>query len=162
MSENENNKKLDISQRLLECMQLSVMDTLSTMALLDTTPLDTKTSDIFNCSIQIGGLIHLYGKHEGMIAVLGERSIMIEIISKIICLPIEEMVDDDIFDGMCEIVNMIAGGMKSKAGLKTNAKLAPPIAIIGSKCQAHWKTSRPTYITTFQTEIGNFQVHTSV
>ncbi|MBF0379593.1 MAG: chemotaxis protein CheX [Magnetococcales bacterium] len=162
MSEIENSQELDISQKLIECLKVSVIDTLSTMAMTETTIINTETADAFNLSFQIGGLIYLYGNHEGMIAISGDKSVIQFVISNIVYNPEGEMADDDIMDGVSELVNMIAGGMKSKAGLTTDAKLTPPIAIVGPSCKSQWKTFRPTYVTTFKTEAGNFQVHASV
>ncbi|MBF0193608.1 MAG: chemotaxis protein CheX [Magnetococcales bacterium] len=157
-----NNQETDISKRLLECMHASVTDTLSTMAFLEAKLINTQTMDTFTCTSQVAGLIYLHGNHEGMIALTGDRSDIVQIVSKVIALPAEKMLDDDIMDGVSELINMIAGGMKSKAGLSSQANLAPPISVMGTPSLTQWKTSSPTNIFTFQTEVGKFQVYASV
>jgi CheY-specific phosphatase CheX len=162
MSEKESDQENGISQRLLQCLQVSVIETLSTMAMIEALLVDTKVSKEFTCSMEVGGLIYLTGTHEGMVGISGGRGVMSELVSQTIGLPVEELGDEDIMDGICELVNMISGGMKSKAELPAPALLSPPIAILGTGCQTIWKTSQPTNVITFQTDAGVFQVHASI
>ncbi|MBF0155681.1 MAG: chemotaxis protein CheX [Magnetococcales bacterium] len=111
---------------------------------------------------EVGGLVRFYGAvHEGMVGVSTSRPVAVAIVSQLLGLPSANLEKEDILDGVAELVNILCGGMKARAGLGP-VTLSSPVAIIGREVTAVWKTSKPTLVLTFQTGHGPLRLLASV
>ncbi len=160
--ETENNLGADLSQNMLDSLRNTVFETLETMAMAESTLVSTEKVPAFNVTGQISGLIYLTGSHEAIIGISGDKNVIADLISRIIGLPTEELMEEDLLDGVGELANMIGGGMKSKANIPLPANLSPPLAVVSDKNTILWRTNRPVHLFTFRTEEGTFKVHASV
>jgi CheY-specific phosphatase CheX len=131
---------------------------MSTMAWSEVNFAGIEETNSFTLSNEVGGLIRLYGNVTGMVGISANKAVHNEIVSRITGLPVDDLMQEDLLDGVAELANMICGGMKTKAQIP-NIALSPPVAIVGSDYTALWKTDRPTLILTFQLEEDIFQVH---
>jgi CheY-specific phosphatase CheX len=157
MSEDNN----EVREKIVESLQISVVDVMNTMAMTEVIFAGKESSDTFKFDKEAGGLVRLTGAHEGMLGVSCNLSLLRVIISSITGLPEEELQQEDLLDGAAELANMVGGGMKSMAQIP-GVVLSPPMSIIGSSYMAEWKTDRSTEILTFQMEQGILQVYTSL
>ena len=148
-------------QKIIQALQVSVVEIMSTMAMTEVIYAGMETSNTFSPSRQVTGLVRLIGAHEGMIAVSCSLDLLKAVVSSIIGLPADDVQQEDLLDGASELANMVGGGMKSKAQIPGVA-LSPPMSIIGDSYMSEWKTDHPTDILTFQMEEGIFQVFTSL
>ena len=147
-----------VKERLLEGLRNTVTEVMGTMAWSDVNFAGMEETNSFTLSNEVGGLIRLYGSFNGMVGISANKAVNNEIVSRITGLPVDDLMQEDLLDGVAELANMICGGMKTKAQVPDIA-LSPPVAIVGSDYTALWKTDRPTLIMTFQLEEDIFQVH---
>ncbi|MBF0448875.1 MAG: chemotaxis protein CheX [Magnetococcales bacterium] len=155
-SHSEENK-----QKILNSLRLTVVEIMATMAMSEVIFSGKESSNDFRLNREASGLVRLYGSHEGMIAICCNLSLLKNIVCKIVGLPDEDLLQEDLLDGAAELANMIGGGMKSKAQIP-GVILSPPMSIIGTEYIANWKTNRPTEILTFQMEEGILQIQASL
>ncbi|MBF0448320.1 MAG: chemotaxis protein CheX [Magnetococcales bacterium] len=155
-SHSEENK-----QKILDSLRLTVVEIMTTMAISEVIFSGKEKVNDFRLNREASGLVRLYGTHEGMIAVGCSLNLLRNIVSKIVGLPQEDLLQEDLLDGAAELANMIGGGMKSKAQIP-GVVLSPPMSIVGMEYIASWKTGQPTEILTFQMEEGILQIYASL
>ncbi|MEG3638097.1 chemotaxis protein CheX [Magnetococcus sp. PR-3] len=147
---------------LISALQATVTEVMGTMAWAEVGFAGQEHSNSLTLNQEVGGLIRLRGEsEEGLVGIACNKRIASELVSRIVGLPAEELLPEDLIDGVAELANMICGGMKTKAEMK-QLELSPPVAIVGSDYTAEWKTIGGAEVLTFLLEGENFQVHLSL
>ncbi|MBF0621715.1 MAG: chemotaxis protein CheX [Magnetococcales bacterium] len=148
--------------KLIDGLQTAVIQVLTTMAMEDVKY--TGREEVANLTLrqEVGGLIRLYGgASEGMVGLASSRTVVAEIVSRIVGLPPDSLDQEDLLDGIAELANMVCGSMKSKAQVGYQVSLSPPVAIIGRDYTARWKTLNPTWVLKFLIDGSEFEVYAS-
>lgn len=148
-------------QRLLEALHSTVVEVIGTMAWTSVELTNSEDRPNLMMANEVSGLIRLVGGTGGMVGFSCSRSLCESLVSRITGLAKEEILEEDLLDGVMELANMLGGGMKSK-GRVSEVDLSPPVAIVGAHCKALWKTDRPTRVMSFQLEEELFEVHVCI
>ncbi|MBF0110269.1 MAG: chemotaxis protein CheX [Magnetococcales bacterium] len=138
---------------VFNALQVAVVDVLSRMAMTEVVFVHQERIPVFRLDQEAGGMVRLTGSQEGMIGIASSVAILREIVSRIVGLPADQLMREDLMDGIAELANMIGGGTKSNAGL-TNVKVSTPMAMVGTDLLAEWKTNRRTERFVFQVDDG--------
>jgi len=128
-----------------------------TMAGMEPCFKDIRRSDEFSITADVAGLMYLSGAEPGLVACGVSEELGRCIIGRMTGLPAEEIRDRDLLDGLAEVVNIIAGHMKTRCP-EMGISLTPPIALSGKGCALTWKTYRPVMTLVFDVEGEEFTV----
>ncbi|ABK46069.1 hypothetical protein Mmc1_3584 [Magnetococcus marinus MC-1] len=147
---------------LINALKATVPEVMGTMAWAEVGYAGEEHHDTLTLDQEVGGLIRLLGENEeGLVGISCNKRIASELVSRIVGLSVDELLAEDLIDGVAELTNMICGGMKTKAEMK-HLDLSPPVAIIGGSYIAQWKTLNGSEVLTFLLEGENFHVHLSL
>ncbi len=89
---------------------------------------------------EISGAMFLMGKNSGMASVTMTRQTASMLVSYMTGIPYYELSDDDLYDGIAELMNLIAG--RAKAILRQTDyyfEITPPFSIVGKNHQIVYK-----------------------
>lgn len=148
----------EIRRRLIEGLRFTVPEVIETMAYCEAQFIGQDTNINFALSSEIAAMIRLYGGLDGMIAITSEELLVRTIVSRILGAVPEDLTSSDLLDGIAELINMVCGGMKTKAQIN-HIHLSPPLAIIGNDYTAVWKTDQPPVVMTFQVDNHVLKIH---
>ncbi|MBF0187938.1 MAG: chemotaxis protein CheX [Magnetococcales bacterium] len=143
---------------LITGLDASVQDILATMAWTSVSFEGREVVPDLLLSDGVAGLVRMQGDHEGMVAISTDKPVGMELVSRIIGLPADDLNTEDLLDGVGELANMICGGMKAKAGIG-GVQLSSPVAIVGREYSALWKTHLKTEILSYALDKRLFRVH---
>ncbi|MEO5367253.1 MAG: chemotaxis protein CheX [Magnetococcus sp. WYHC-3] len=160
MSASRNNAE-ENRRRLLDGLQKTVYDVMSTMAWSEVSFVGMEEVSGFTLKGGVAGMIRMMGEHQGIIGFTTRQHVAGELVSRITGLAASDLENEDLLDGVAELANMIGGGMKSKADIG-GVDLTPPLALVGQEFTAVWKTHLPTFVLTFMLEEDVFRVYASV
>lgn len=150
------------NENLLQDFVDSTTEVFTTMAGMDVTFLDMQriegkvgSLDVTAC-MDITGILGFSGGRRGSILVTLTQKIALKAIGGMLGMVFTE-VDSDVRDGIGELVNMIAGGAKTKLQKKgIDFDLSIPNTVIGSNHQIAAPASTNRTRLNFSTEHGNF------
>ncbi len=128
-----------------------------TMADVEPCFVEARRSDVFCMSSDVAGLMYLAGAEPGLVACGVSEGLGRTIIGRMTGLPQEEIRERDLLDGLAEVVNIIAGYMKTQCP-EMGISLTPPIAVAGKGCALAWKTYRPVMALDFDVEGEKFSI----
>ncbi len=159
MSEN-----IVIKENLIQDFIDSTSEVLSTMAAIDVEPKgyrevrsDTNNAGTTVC-MDITGVIGFSGGRQGSILVTLSEQIAMSAVGGMLGTALEEM-DADVTDGVGELVNMIAGGAKTKIQQKGfDFELSIPNTIMGANHQITGPAASSRTRLDFGTPAGDFFV----
>jgi CheY-specific phosphatase CheX len=118
---------------------------------------ELRRSDEFCMSADVAGVMYLAGAEPGLVACGVSEELGRCIIGRMTGLPRDEISGKDLLDGLAEVVNIIAGHMKTQCP-QMEISLTPPIALSGKECVLAWKTHRPVMSLEFEVEGEKFTV----
>lgn len=145
-------------ERFLEGLKATVTQVLGTMAWSDVVFEGLEVSDTFALNDEMGGLVRMGGKQNGIVGISSKKAVAEEIVARITGLPTSDLTREDLLDGIAELANMVCGGMKTKAEAP-DLDLSSPLSILGTDYMALWKTDQPTRILSFRIGEDLFRVH---
>lgn len=148
-------------EKLITALQNTVTEVMGTMAFADVGFEGLEEASQFSLSDEAVGLVALSGEVDGMVAVATTEGLVKEFVSRMVGLPADDLIKEDLIDGVSELANMVCGGMKSKAGIG-NIQLAPPVSILGGDFTAALKTDNPIMVLKFQLELGRLHVYATL
>jgi len=104
----------DLEDDILKAIKEATIEVFSTMLMIDVTAEDSFVKDEKNVSTDLISSLHFFGdNYMGKIAVFSYGVTACHLSGSMLGMEMSE-VDEDVKDGMGEIVNMIAGGAKVK------------------------------------------------
>jgi chemotaxis protein CheX len=110
---------------------------------------------------EIVAMIGLSGPVRGNVAMLFPQETALAIVSRFIGEPVAS-VDDSVIDAVAELVNIVAGGAKSRlSDGETPIKLSLPNVIRGKGCTVHYPTTSVWLDVPFESELGAFNLRLS-
>lgn len=148
-------------EMLIEGLRQSVEEVMVTMAWSEVVFCGASQSALFSLDSGVVGMIRLHGEHDGMVGVSASHQLARELVSRMVGVSPEDLDTGDLLDGVAELANMVCGGMKTKARM-AEIHLSPPVAVVGERFVAQWKTDRPTVILCFQVGEHPLAIHACV
>lgn len=107
----------------------------------------------------VSGIMALTGEKKGIIMISFFEELSSRIISSIMGLPIEEISDDELLDGVGELINMIAGGAKARLGdSEYHFLLSAPTVITGNQHRVVQQKDIPCVVMVFKIDEEYFAV----
>jgi chemotaxis protein CheX len=102
----------------------------------------------------VSGVMGLSGENgEGFVGITFDESLAKTLVARILGMEETELEEADIFDGVGEMVNMIAGSAKnSLLGTPWHFNLALPNVITGKKHEVGFRKDTPCWVTTMSSE----------
>ena len=122
----------ELEEGITKAIKESTIDVFSTMLMMEITHDESFVKDEKNVSTDLISSLHFFGeKYMGKIAVFSSGKVACDIANAMLGTE-ESVVNDDVKDGMGELVNMIAGGSKVKLMTSLgNLHLLTPWVIAG-------------------------------
>jgi len=118
---------------------------------------ETRSSDEFSLKADVAGVMYLAGAEPGLVACGVSEWLGRRIIGRMTGLAEDDISVKDLLDGLAEVVNIVAGHMKTQCP-QMGISLTPPIALSGKDCVLAWKTHRPVMSLEFEVEGERFTV----
>ncbi len=147
-----------VRDRVIRGLRLATVQVLALMSSMRAVDAGMRVARSFSCSSGACGMLRVTGDLDGIVAVCCSRRLAREIVSGIVGVPVTELTDEDLLDGMSELANMICGGMKTQIGIASSrVALSPSSAILGGDYVAQWKTSGETVVMAFHVDTGKGQ-----
>jgi chemotaxis protein CheX len=146
-------------REIIDAFQLSVTEIFTTMALLNPEPeqIYRRTSQ-FHFG-EVSGFMALAGDKKGAMLISLHEALARRIISQIIAVPEDQISEDDLHDGVGELVNMIAGGTKARlSDFEEDFMLSAPTVVIGPTHRVIQQRDMPCVIMVFGIEEYHFAV----
>ncbi len=103
-----------------------------TMAGIEPCFREARLQDNFFITADVAGIMYLTGEEPGLIACGVSSQLGRSIIGKMTGLPEDELHDRDMLDGLAEVVNIIAGHIKTRWP-ETGIRLTPTLALSGTR-----------------------------
>lgn len=148
----------DHHARLVESLQSTVPEVMSTMAFAEVAVTGISEKPEFCVSGPAAGLMLLIGERKGMVGVSMPELLARGAIANITGVDPLSLSEPDVIDGIGELTNMLSGGMKTKVA-DPGIQLSPPIAALGDEYLIEWKTGRPTTVLELEMSGERFTVH---
>jgi len=112
---------------------------------------------------EVAGIMELNGDASGSVAINFSHDLAKKIISIVLDIDIEELEDEDVEDGIGEILNMIAGQAKALlAGTKYHFTLSIPVVVIGYGYQMKYPKDAPCIVIIFDALDSQFAIQISL
>ncbi len=149
-----------VKQEIVEPFVKGTMVTLKTMAGLEVQLESIKVSGKDKLTGDVSGVMGLSGKRgEGFVAITFHESLAKQIVSHLLGLDVSELQEADIWDGVGEIINMIAGDAKRAfLGTPYQFDIALPNIITGSGHEIGYRTETTCYVAAFTLDDNRFHL----
>ena len=157
VTQEENGVDKNFQENIVGQIVAAVLEVIPVMAMMECAYVGVEQSEGFLLSNEAVGLVWLTGSHDGMLAISTDQTLLSALVSRVIGLPEPELTQADLRDGVAELANMVSGKFKAGARLG-DMGLSPPMAVVGQRFEAEWKTNQPTQILTFHVGEGVMQV----
>ena len=108
------NNEYNFNENLLTIFKQAILSILSTMALLDATYITAYRSSSKFYPEKINSVMDLRGEDKGNLLITFSRNLANKIIHAIMAVPLHDITEEIEKDGVCEIMNMVSGGVKSR------------------------------------------------
>lgn len=133
------------NELLANCFSQAILDVFSTMA--GQYPIKAEHSPVPG---GITGVMMLLGENNALLSLNLSRENTAVMVSYMTGSLVEELAPEDLYDGIAELVNMIAGRAKALlAGTGYHYKLTPPLTIVGEDHFVVYKKKAPQLILDF-------------
>ncbi|MGB0722399.1 MAG: chemotaxis protein CheX [Gammaproteobacteria bacterium] len=136
----------------------SVINVLATMAGMDAVHSRTGSVNGLIVAGPVSALIELGGTHRGLVAVTMSESLIRRILARLTGADPQDISRHELGDGIGELANMIAGGMKTRLD-REGMTLCMPLSIFGSDFKAYWNAEYATSVLDFEVEGDPMSVH---
>jgi chemotaxis protein CheX len=149
----------DFPREIIDAFQLSIVEILSTMALMN-----PEVAQVYRRTTQfhfgeVTGIMALAGEKKGAMLISLHEELARNIISSIIAVPASDLSEDDMNDGVGELVNMIAGGTKARlSDYEEDFLLSAPTVVLGAKHRVVQHKDMPCVIMVYEVEGFYFAV----
>lgn len=117
---------------LQQCLSKAVVDVFSTMAGLDMCEMKEKTQTCKQGQNELTGVMLILSDRNAVLSITLDKKDAKTIISFMTGTVLEELVDLELYDGVAELINMIAGRFKALL-IETDYhfSITPPFTIVG-------------------------------
>ncbi|OGS34275.1 MAG: hypothetical protein A2293_13650 [Elusimicrobia bacterium RIFOXYB2_FULL_49_7] len=154
---------MPVIAKLINPFISATIDLLATMADMTATRKDLFLKKNYRLAGDVSGIMNITGRMEGSVAVTLERGLALEIVSRILHSPASELTEEDIKDGVGELVNIISGNAKaSLAGTEYAHEITLPAVIIGYGHEISHPRGAPCIVALFESGAHTFGVQVSV
>ena len=138
----------------------TTMSVLKTMFSLDAKPGTPMLKHPHQPSADISAIIGFSGEAQGAIAMSFPSATALKIVSAMLGTPMTKL-DADVSDAIGEIVNIVAGNVKT-AIPELKLFISLPQVVIGEGHSLSGQTSIPTIVVPFTTPMGDFAIEVSL
>ena len=144
---------------VLNPFELSMVETLRTMAMLDAELEEVYyTTTPFHFG-DMSGIMALAGEKKGVILISFFEDLAKEVIGAIMAIDPAELTEDDVHDGVAELLNMLAGGAKARLGdTEAHFLLSAPSVIIGTQHRVIQQKDMPCVVMVYRIEHSYFAI----
>ncbi len=117
---------------LQKCLAESVSDVFSTMVGVELCPAQEKAAVPKEYKSEITGVMMILSTHNALLSIGLSKENAAMIVSFMTGIASIELADEELYDGVAELVNMIAGRAKALlAGTDYHYQITPPLTIVG-------------------------------
>lgn len=117
---------------LQNCLAQAVSDVLSTMAGLESCEIKEQKQKSRAGNGEITGVMMILSEHNALLSMTLSKENAAIIVSYMTGIASGDLTDDELYDGVAELVNMIAGRAKALlAGTEYHYRITPPLTIVG-------------------------------
>ncbi|MBU2701805.1 chemotaxis protein CheX [Sporomusaceae bacterium BoRhaA] len=119
---------------LQQCLSQAVIDVFATMAGLDMCETKERTQACRQGQNELTGIMMILSGRNAVLSITMDKKDAQTIISFMTGTVLEELVDSELYDGVAELINMIAGRFKaSLIDTDYHFSITPPFTIVGKK-----------------------------
>jgi chemotaxis protein CheX len=149
----------DFPHGIIDAFKLSISEILNTMALLDPIPVQTyRRTSQFHFG-EVSGIMALAGEKKGAMLISLHEELARKIISQMMAIPGDQISEEDLHDGVGELVNMVAGGTKARlSDFEEDFLLSAPTVVIGPTHRVIQQRDMPCVIMVYEVEEFHFAV----
>ena len=117
---------------LQKCLTQAVSDVFGTMVGLEPCRIKERVVPPEVCTREITGVMMILSAHNALLSMTLSKVNAAMIVSFMTGIPTIELVDEELYDGVAEVVNMIAGRAKALlVGTDLHYQITPPLTIVG-------------------------------
>ncbi len=117
---------------MTKCLDQSIKDVLGTMAGFELNRLELTKEEQRSHLSEITGAMLLRGNRDSMLSISSNKSTAEVIVAYMTGIMPDEIEEEDLYDGISELVNLVAGRTKAQlSGEYLHFELSPPITIVG-------------------------------
>jgi len=119
-------------EKMSQCLDSSVRDVLGTMAGFELMQMALGEAERSSHPAEITGAMLLRGQRDAMLSISTKKITAEVIVAYMTGLLPDEVDLDDLYDGVSELVNLVAGRTKAQlSGHGLHFELSPPLTIVG-------------------------------
>ncbi|GMB01595.1 chemotaxis protein CheX [Pelosinus sp. IPA-1] len=117
---------------LQKCLAQAVSDVFSTMVGLECCEIKQQAENSKNSKGEITGVMMILSERNAILSMAMSKQHAATIVSFMTGIRVIELADEELYDGVAELVNMIAGRAKALlAGTGYYYRITPPLTIVG-------------------------------
>ncbi|SFM06543.1 chemotaxis protein CheX [Pelosinus propionicus] len=142
---------------LQKCLAQSVSDVFSTMVGVELCPIE-KAPESKRYKSEITGVMMILSTHNALLSIALSKENAALIVSFMTGIDSAEIEDEELYDGVAELVNMIAGRAKALlAGTDYHYQITPPLTVVGENHFILYKKNVSQL--TMEFEAGDIKLH---
>jgi len=108
---------------------------------------------------EVTGIMSLAGKSKGAVVLTINEKFAKQVISNIMAIPTRDLMEEDVHDGVAELVNMIAGGAKARlSDTEEHFLISAPTIIAGDKYRVIQQKDMPCVVIVYRADEDYFAV----
>ncbi len=152
-------KSSEFNAEPLQAFQLSIEEIIQTMAMFYSELVETYLSTTPFHYGDVSAVMSLAGEKKGAIMISFSENLARMLISSIMAVPEDDLQEEDIHDGVGEMINMIAGGAKARLGNSdSHFLLSAPTIITGSQHRVYQQKDLPCVVMVYKIDDFYFSV----
>lgn len=143
---------------LQKCLAQAVSDVFSTMVGLELCQVIAGAKDLETHKSDITGVMMILSGHNALLSLMLSKKDAMDIVSFMTGITAAELLNEELYDGVAELVNMIAGRAKALlAGTDYHYQITPPLTIVGENHFILYKKNVPQL--TMKFAAGEIKLH---
>lgn len=142
-----------------KCLSNAVENVMSTMAGIAISETGGGTGEMVSQCNQITGIMMLLGENNSMITISVDRQTALTIVSYMTGVEVSDLQDNELCDGVAEIVNMISGSAKAMLSeSEYYFQITPPFVVVGGEHDIVHKSNVTRLFKRFSTGDGDIRL----
>lgn len=145
---------------LQQCLSQAVIDVFATMAGLDMCETKELTQACKPGPNELTGVMMVLSGRNAVLSIMMDKKAAQTIISFMTGTELDEIVDAELYDGVAELINMIAGRLKALLiGTEYHFSITPPFTIVGKNHFIAYKQTMSQIMMHFQADETQVQLN---
>lgn len=143
---------------LQKCLAQAVSDVFTTMVGLELCQVTPGAKSLEARKTDITGVMMILSAHNALLSLTLSKKNAMNIVSFMTGITAAELLNEELYDGVAELVNMIAGRAKALlAGTEYHYQITPPLTIVGENHFILYKKNVPQL--TLKFAVGEIELH---